>query len=357
MKRIAIYMPSFAGGGAERNAVLIANQFKRLGHDVNLIADKASGPNHELVRKGISIYELGNSTHIADVIALRKIIKRISPDIVFARLGLSPIKIILAITGVLSFNSIIISYHNVFNPSSRPGGQLKYYLASILTRIVGGTIAVSSDIKEELVQRFHACRDRITVVHNPVDLKWIEMNARDHLPACIEKRSYILAVGRFVDQKDFPTLIQAFSVIKHKLDCNLVILGDGPQRLKIEKLVTDLDLTDRVFLPGYLPNPFPVYKNASLFVLSSIFEGFGNVIVEALALGVPVVATRCPGGPKDILEEGRYGRLVPMSDSKTMAEAILAELSNPVPSATLKTRARDFHVDRVAEIYLSIAGA
>lgn len=356
MKRIVIYMPTFEGGGAERNAVLIANHLARSGHFVAFVVDKESGPNRELVLEDISIYELGKDSHITDVIALRKVIKLVSPDIVFAQLGLSPLKIFLAAIGILPWGHIVLLYHNVYNPASRPGGRLKYFLSSFLTRAAGGTIAVSYDIKEELVARFHACPERITVVHNPVDHQWLAMKASENISVCLTKRPYILSVGRLVDQKDYQALLRSFAKIKHNLDCDLVILGEGPLRVLLENLVSDLDLTSRVYLPGYLPNPFPVYKNASLFVLSSIFEGFGNVIVEAMALGIPVVSTRCPGGPKDILAEGKYGRLVPVGDSDALAAAILAEIADPVSPETLKKRARDFTIDRVAEIYLSSAG-
>lgn len=356
MKRIVIYMPTFEGGGAERNSVLIANQFARSGHYVALVVEKKSGPNRDLVMDGVAVFELGGSSHISHIPSLRKIIKMISPDVVFAQIGLSPFKVFLAITGLLSWWNVVLIYHALYDPALRPGGRMTYILSWFLTRAAGTTITVSADIKTELVARFHACPDRITVVHNPVDHKWIEKKALDNIPICAGKRPYILSVGRLVDAKDYPTLLSAFAKIKHKLDCDLVILGEGPLRAVLEKLVSDLDVIDRVYLPGYLSNPFPVYKKASLFVLSSVFEGFGNVIVEAMALGVPIVATRCPGGPRDILAEGRYGRLVPVGDSDALAAAILAEIADPVQPETLKKRARDFNVDRVAEIYLASAG-
>lgn len=352
MKRIVFYMPSFEGGGAERNAVLIANQLARSGYRVTLTVDKESGPNRVLVREDITVRVLGGKSHIADVPALRKIIKEISPDMVFGRIGLSPIKLLLATIGLMPWRGVVLSYHCSYDPFDRPGGRMTYVLSSFLTRVAGATIAVSSDIRDELVSRFYACRDRIRVVHNPIDLQWIEMNALEERPSCFGKRPYILSVGRLVGAKDYPNLLRAFDMIKNQLDYDLVILGEGPLRSVLENLVSELELKDRVYMPGYFSNPFPVYRDAALFVLSSAVEGFGNVILEALALGVPVVATRCPGGPKEILDEGKYGRLVPVGDSNALAVAMIDEISNPVPPALLKRRASDFRVECVAKAYV-----
>jgi glycosyltransferase involved in cell wall biosynthesis len=124
----------------------------------------------------------------------------------------------------------------------------------------------------------------------------------------------------------------------------------------LETLIYELGLNGRVYMPGYLPNPFPVYRDADLFVLSSAFEGFGNVLVEAMAMGVPVVATRCPGGPREILAEARYGRLVPVGEPKTLGEAILSTLADPLDPEMLKIRAKDFSLERVGDIYLRTLG-
>lgn len=345
-------MPSFEGGGAERNAVLIANEFSRSGHRVTLVVDKESGPNRKLVAEDVTVRVLCGNSHIANVPSLRKIIKEIAPDIVFARIGLSPFKILLATMGLLSWRCIVPSYHCSFDPDDRPGGRMTYRLSSLLTRVTGATISVSSDIRDELVSRFYASHDRIKVVYNPIDLPWIESKASEDLESWLSGRPYILSVGRLVNAKDYPNLLRAYAKIKNELNYDLVILGEGPLRSSLENLVSDLDLKERVYMPGYLSNPFPVYKKAALFVLSSAYEGFGNVILEAMALGVPVVATRCPGGPKEILEEGKYGRLVQPGDSNGLAEAMIAEISEPVPQEKLKQRSREFAVDRVAKAYL-----
>jgi glycosyltransferase involved in cell wall biosynthesis len=135
-----------------------------------------------------------------------------------------------------------------------------------------------------------------------------------------------------------------------------VILGEGPQRPELEACVRDLGLEDDVWLPGAVDNPYAWMARAQLFVLASYFEGLPTVLIEALACGCPVVSTDCPTGPREILEDGRHGELVPMRDPEALAAAMARTLDNPLDSETLKTRAMDFHVDRIADEYLDALG-
>ncbi|WP_045216488.1 glycosyltransferase [Desulfonatronovibrio magnus] len=354
MLKIVFYMPSFAGGGAERNSVLVANEFTRLGHKVSIVVDNPSGPNKKSLLDDVKIISLNGSKHFDHIFSLRKHIKNIKPDIIFARVGLSNIKVLFSTIFCISWKNLIISYENLYEPSAKTGGRLTYVLSFFLTRITGATIAVSEDVKSELVNRFKASRKRIHVLHNPVDLQWIHQQAIETKPSWLEGKQYILSVGRLIYQKDYPTLLKAFAQIAGYCDLDLVILGDGPKRKEIESLVLELNLSGRVHLPGYLDNPFSVYQGAELFVLSSVFEGFGNVLIEALALGIPVVSTRCPGGPKEILDNGNYGKLVPVGDPNALADAILSTLVNPVDSSSLRLRAKDFSIEHIAEKYLSL---
>jgi len=203
-----------------------------------------------------------------------------------------------------------------------------------------------------LVSRFKASKKRIQVVHNPVDIEWIKTQSTESLPSWLEGRRYILSVGRMVHQKDYPSLLRSFARIQGDTTHDLVILGEGPLRQNLEILIAEFGLKERVHMPGYLPNPFPVYREADLFVLASSFEGFGNVLVEAMALGVPVVATSCPGGPKEILAEGKYGKLVPVGDPEALARAMLSTLSAPPNPELLKARALNFSLEKVADAYL-----
>jgi len=219
-------------------------------------------------------------------------------------------------------------------------------------------VAVSNDVKSDLMMLSGLSENQISVIHNPVlnddfsrkvnenvDHQWF----RDNIPV-------ILGVGRLTPQKDFGTLIRAFALVRSEVPARLVILGEGDERKNLEALVADLGLQDSVELLGYVPNPYPYMAAATVFVLSSIFEGFGNVIVEALAAGTPVVSTDCEGGPKDILDYGKYGRLVPVGNPSQLAEAIIGVIKNRTQSdlSVLKGRAQMFTSNHVARQYMDL---
>lgn len=355
MKKILFYIPSFQGGGAERNAVLIARHYGDTGFDVTVVVDRDEGPNRDLLPDMIHIVSLEGDHHLTQIRSLRHILRHIRPDVVFVFLGFGPTKIILAALGIVTLRKIIIGYNSLYDPYSPLGGRLTYLFSSVFTMITGGSIAVSSDIKHELATRFFARSDKIHVIHNPVDLKWIEEQSSKENPSWLNPGTkYILSVGRLVYQKDYPTLIRAFANMKDTYEHHLIILGEGPLRPALEELVSSLNLCDRVMMPGYDPNPFPLYKHASLFVLSSTFEGFGNVLVEALAVGTPVVAVDGKGGPKDILCQGRFGKLVPVGNPDELAQAMTETIRQPIPKGMLKKRAEDFSVKIIASAYLKV---
>jgi glycosyltransferase involved in cell wall biosynthesis len=163
----------------------------------------------------------------------------------------------------------------------------------------------------------------------------------------------ILGVGSLAVLKDFPTLIRAFALARTRRICRLVVLGEGPDRAALESLVRELGLDGDVLLPGFAANPFAWMKRARVFVSSSLTEGCPNALMQALACGTPVVSTACPGGSAEILEGGKWGRLVPVRSVSTMSEAIIASIEAPIP-LNLRERAADFALATIAREYLEI---
>ncbi|MCG8345898.1 MAG: glycosyltransferase [Chlorobiales bacterium] len=163
----------------------------------------------------------------------------------------------------------------------------------------------------------------------------------------------ILGVGRLVQQKDFPLLIRAFSRLRKRREARLMILGEGPLRPELEALVETLDLKKDISLPGFIANPYAYMRCSALFILSSRWEGFGNVLVEAMACGTPVVSTDCPSGPSEILENGKWGRLVPVGDVNAMAFAMESALIEPSTHDTAM-RAADFSVEQAISSYIQV---
>ncbi len=358
MKHYLFYIHSFAGGGAERVAVMLAGRFHENGHTVSFVVNRAEGPLKQLLAPGISLHELNPGSHPASVFLFAALLRKTRPDYIHCRIALCPLAGVLGALLAGMPGRVVISYHNPFYPEGTFGGRLVRYAAPLLTRLSFRTICVSSDIKNELRDRFRAPAGKLVVIHNPVDME--EINLKSHAPfpahlnAYQEGRPYILSVGRLTGQKDFPTLIRAFHQLHKNIPHDLIILGRGPLEHDLGKLSGELGIKDRVILPGFVANPFPLFRRASLFALSSLFEGFGNVLIEALAVGTPIVSTDCPGGPGEILAHGRYGRLVPVGDSRALAEAMQSTLADPPAAGILQGRAENFSLARVSRQYLEL---
>lgn len=225
-------------------------------------------------------------------------------------------------------------------------------------------IAVSEGVADDMATHFGIPRARITVVHNPVvshDLRHKAASDVEHPWFVSGTPPVVLTTGRLHPAKDYPTLIRAFARLRTVREARLVILGEGKNagetardRADLRGLAAELGVAGDVDLPGFVPNPFPYMARAAMFVLSSRWEGFGNVLVEALACGCPVVSTDCPNGPAEILDHGRYGPLVPVADDHALAAAMLATLNSAPPVEKLRERAALFSVDRAVDRYLEI---
>jgi glycosyltransferase involved in cell wall biosynthesis len=197
----------------------------------------------------------------------------------------------------------------------------------------------------------------ITTIHNPINLERVTQLARE--PAehpWFEDADIpvVLGVGRLVPQKDFPTLMRAFALVRQQRPARLVILGQGRGRPELEALARSLGLEHDLWMPGIALNPYRYMARAAVFALSSAWEGFGNVLLESLACGRPIVSTDCPSGPAEILGNGRFGRLVPVGDAPAMASAILESLAGNHQPDRLRSRAAEFSIERTSQRYLEL---
>jgi glycosyltransferase involved in cell wall biosynthesis len=199
-------------------------------------------------------------------------------------------------------------------------------------------------------------RERIAVIYNPIITP--ELQERVKIPLqhpWLESRRLpvVLAVGRLMPQKDFPTLIQAFAQVRRHHLARLLILGEGPDRLALEALVRELGLEQDISLPGFVANPYPYMARAALFVLSSRWEGLPGVLIEAMYCGVPLIATNCPSGPQEILKDGQYGQLVPVGNVAALTHAIEMALTGKVPRPPQESW-RPFELQTIVNQYLQI---
>jgi glycosyltransferase involved in cell wall biosynthesis len=352
-RRIAIYVPALIGGGAERVAASLATALGEAGHQVTLIVDFEAPHNDNYVGSCVERVTLAGA-HGRDVLQLARFLKRRQPDVALAIGAATNIKLVaahaLARLTAGTATRLVLSYHG---PSSYGSGWLgwaAYPLASFLSRYASRTICVSDDLVRHLVEDWGVARDRIVRIYNPVAVDRAKPAADER--ALAERPPNILAMGRLVAQKDYPTLLSAITLIPRS-DVQLAIYGEGPERVSLKLLADRLGGGHRIHWAGYVPDPWDAYAAARCFVLSSQNESFGNVIVEALASGLPVVSTAC-GGPTEVLAGGLFGTLVPVGDPVAMSEAITSALDHPGDPAPRVARAGEFSTRKIAERYMAL---
>jgi glycosyltransferase involved in cell wall biosynthesis len=286
-------------------------------------------------------------------------LKKIMPDIVLSAMW--PLTSMTVFAWLLSGRKgkLFLSDHVILSLDAINNINVKLPILKIILIITynfsNGIIAVSKGVKSDLCYLGNFHKDKVRVIYNPAaigeptkkyDTRFVD-KIWGHGP---EKR--ILSVGTLKKEKDYETLIKAVAILSHNEKIKLIILGDGPERKYLEKTISDLDLTETVLLYGFTSNPYPWYASADLFVLSSLWEGFGNVIVESLESGTPVVSTDCPGGVREILDNGRYGTLVEVGNEVLLSYAIDKSLKQSHDLDALKRRSQDFSISTISDQYM-----
>jgi glycosyltransferase involved in cell wall biosynthesis len=360
MSSIAILLPNLCGGGAERVYVYLANDWLSRGFSVEFILMHRQGELLPLLGSGVTVTELYSQNIRSLIVPLASYLRKARPDVLLASMW--SLTSAAVISWVLSgkVGRLFLSDHEHLTRSYLGRHRVK---PSFLTQSIrftypfaDGIIAVSRGVKDDLCALGNLSDKKVCVIYNPAATGV----SPDRISSAESEKlwgrgfnNHILAVGRLSEEKDFKTLIRAFALLSKELHGKLVILGEGPLREELKAFVTELGLDDCIALPGFVRDTYPMYRSADLFVLSSLWEGFGNVIVEALECGVPVVSTNCPGGPSEILEDGRYGKLVPVGDPVALAAAMVQSLSEQHDRAALRLRAQDFSVRKISDQYLS----
>ena len=378
VKRIALAITNLRGGGAERCTLSIARRLIAEGYAVDLILfEDANAYPHETpsearlfvlrsagemqfririrhtpglgLRQGLLLF-VRLIDLIRDVRFIVAYVDRERPDVLFPALGEAKVSVLLARFFVSSQPSVIPVMHSVVMNRSALVRVLYRLLFPVADRIV----AVSKGVANSLVEQLGVPRENIEMIYNPVTRPEIDELARespDHPWMSKDGPPVFLAVGRLTPAKDFITLLRAFHRVSRSRHARLIILGEGPQRSRLERFIRRMAMTERVSLPGWSPNPFAYMSRASGLVVSSKYEGLSLVLIEALACGCPVVSTDCPSGPSEILCNGEFGPLVPVGDHTSLAAAMEHLLDNPPKKATLRARAQHFSVEASGERY------
>ena len=363
-KRIAIFVPTLQFGGAERVALNLASGFLHRGFSVDILVASDRGAFADLIPAGARLYSLGNKGRILRALPnLVNYLRRESPWCVVPIMDHTNVVTVWARWLAHTPTTVLATTHCLPSVEARHGSRVReklspYAVRSFL-RFADGIVAVSTGVANDLSQTAKIARERITVIYNPVLTPEFYRKLAEPVSDFYLRypdRPVIISVGRLVASKDFPALIQAFAEVRKGTPSLLLILGEGEQRPALERLIAELRLADDVVLPGYLPNPYAHMARAKLFVLSSSYEAFGNVLVESLAAGTPVVATDCPAGPREILQDGRFGELVPVGDTEALAKAMVKVLRSggPIPPSDYLEK---FQLASVVDAYVRVMEA
>lgn len=388
--RLALFIATLRGSGAERSTVNLANALAERGHLVDLVLGIGGGPFLKLVKPEVRVVHLGAKTPLGalriaprrprDFAALVPLLasldaprtlgaiprlaaylRRERPRALLSALDHGNVAAIIARDLAEVGTRVVISQRNHFTADL---DNAKRPRVSRLGPVIGrfypradAIAAVSRGVADDLADELSMPRDRVVAVYNAV--AGPELTAQAEAPLnhpwfADGAPPVVLGVGKLKPQKDFPTLIRAFATLRKERPARLLILGEGPDREALEALTRELGIAGDTALPGFADNPFAYMARADVFALSSRFEGLPGVLIQAIASGCPVVSADCPSGPREILEDGLHGRLVPVSDPAALARAISDTLDAPPNREALKRRGDFFSADRAVDGYLDL---
>lgn len=358
-RRIAIFVSNMHAGGTQRSMLNLASGIADRGFAVDLVLARAEGPFLNEIPNLVRVVDL-NARRVAT--SLPAVIRYLRQELPVAMLSaLDYVNIVALWAKHLTGGSqrIIVSERSTLSYAARDSKSLRGRLMPLLTSRyypwADGIVAVSQGVADDLSRETKVPRNRIQVIYNPVVTPEIQRKARSPLDHEWFKQGQppvVMAAGRLAAEKDFPTLIRAFALVRRSRPCRLLILGDGDERESLEALVSRLGLQADVSLPGFVKNPYAFMARAALFVLTSKWEGLPGVLIEALYCGAPLVSTDCPSGPREILADGEFGQLVPVGDGARLAQAIntaLDEGRTSVPSNSW----HPYELDTVVDQYIN----
>lgn len=360
-QRYAFFLHSFGGGGAEKILVTLANGIAERGMLVDIVAAKAEGPVLQLVSSKVNVIDFGCTRTISAIFPLARYLKNARPTALVSSVIHANIYASISHRLARSQSNLVL---RVAGPEHTSSSNIPWYKRRILKtltrwayRYTDSIVSVSHELEKSIRTALELDKDALVeVIYNPIATDFAEASEQ-----AIEKplngdpeTPLIIGVGRLIEPKGFRDLIAAVEMVSRQRPVRLAILGDGPDREKLLSLVESLGMTEQVTLPGFVSNPLPYVKSSAVFVLSSHLEGLPNALIEAIVCGVPVVATDCPTGTAEVLEYGRIGALVPVSDIEKMADAILDVLEGRVIEFDRQKWRSQFETDVIIDQYLKV---
>ena len=325
VKKVAFVLPELGGGGAERTFLNLVNHLDRATIAPLLVLYRRSGEYLPLVESDVEIMEIGCRRARHSIEPLRRLIGRVRPDLVVSTLQYVNVATVIACRLAKGGARVAVRESNHQSAAGWKAMAPRSLGVRWAYNTADGVIALSEGVRQDLRRRLGLSSDQVTTIYNPIDIREIEAQAASAAPS-IEGwtdavgRLKIVTMGRLVPQKGFDLLIRAVSSLS--IPWTLLIIGTGSQRERLAAVAREAGVEDRVHWAGFVERPFPYIRSADLFVLSSRWEGFGHVIAEAMVCGTPVLATRCPSGPDEIISDGVDGILCDVGSESALTRGI-----------------------------------
>lgn len=354
--RVGFFLPNLDGGGAERMILAMANGFAEAGVRTDMILMSARGDYLDEVGNHVRLVDLNRHRASRSVLALQRHIRESRLDVLISGLDHANVCATAAVAVSPRRPRLFLCQRNTLSHSARDRPRLMTWLIRQALLRADRVLAVSEGVRNDLLAHHGLNPDHVVTGYNPVVSQDMleRASAEPMVIPGLGGRRYLLACGRLEQQKGFDILIEAFTdIAPAHPDIDLVILGRGRLMQALHNQALAAGIAGRVHLPGFVHNPFALMRCAELFVLSSRFEGLPGVIIQAMACGTQVVATDCESGPREILEGGRYGALVPVGNKDALSQAIQAALRQPL-HADVRTRARDFSAENVVRRHIEL---
>jgi glycosyltransferase involved in cell wall biosynthesis len=359
---VALFYKDLQIGGVQRMMIVMANAFAERGLSVDLVVGEADAEARALCSEAVRLVDLKCHNRLLLGWRLIRYLRANQPrNIYSADPNYNATMLIAKGMSGVGGRSIISERSDtraLFRNTPFGLFKLSILLSPLFYRLADKIVAVSRGTADSLASFTGIARDRIDVIYNPAYRSDIDNLSAEQvvLPWNETRREdLIISAGRLSPQKNYTLLINAFAIAKRSnRRLKLVIVGEGPERPAIEKIVDREGLRDDIWLAGSQQNPFKWLARAGVFALSSKWEGFGNVVVEALACGCTVVSTDCPSGPAEILANGKFGFLSPVDDVGLFADSLLKAVRDPIPMAAARERAKSFSTATATEKYMGL---
>lgn len=357
--KICFFPGALKLGGVGKLTINLAKEMINQGHEVDFYLTINEGEYLNQIPPGVHL-SAGKGGALKSIFSFASYLRKRKPDVVISSRDYLNFLCILITKTVSPKTKVIASVHVDYSGMPKSEFSFNYKLMNLslkkVYRWADNVIAVSKGVAKNFSYRHNFPLEQIDVIYNPT----YDPESYKSEKAILYKdfidtdNPIIIGVGRLTEQKNFRLLIKAFRKVRESLDAKLIILGEGHLRNDLEVLIDELNLKPYVLLPGFVNNPIDYIKISDVYVMSSSWEGFGNVIVEAMGTGITVVSTDCPSGPAEILDYGKYGTLVPLDDIEKMSKAILNSINNPLEKKMIIKRAKSFSIENITREYLDL---